>query len=195
MGVSYNDFISAVTNYYNAEAGIAPTAQWASSTTWSTVSTDMARVGITSDNYINYLENFPELFDITRNVDGTVLDSSLKKYMYYGNVNGYNANTGGALNSNKIPSTFEESTGLNISGITTESTTGKLTVKGGIGLKADTGLTAQGVVTTIGTAVLAVGVGATLGKVIGDSLYNANPDFGLQVTYQNYLKLIGINLL
>jgi len=177
MGVSYNDFISAVTNYYNAEAGIAPTSQWASSTTWSTVSTDMARVGITSDNYINYLENFPELFDITRNVDGTVLDSSLKKYMYYGNVNGYNANTGGALNSNKIPSTFAESTGLNISGITTKSTTGKLTAKGGIGLKADTGLTAQGVVTTIGTAVLAVGVGATLGKVVGDGLYNANPDF------------------
>lgn len=149
MGVSYNDFISAVTNYYNAEAGIAPTAQWASSTTWSTVSTDMARVGITSDNYINYLENFPELFDITRNVDGTVLDSSLKKYMYYGNVNGYNASTGGALNSNKIPSTFAESTGLNISGIATKSTTGVLT-KGGIGLKADTGLTAQGVVSTIG---------------------------------------------
>ena len=177
MGVSYNDFISAVTNYYNAEAGIAPTAQWASSTTWSTVSTDMARVGITSDNYINYLENFPELFDITRNVDGTVLDSSLKKYMYYGNVNGYNTNTGGALNSNKIPSTFAESTGLNISGVTAKSTTGKFTVKGGIGLKADTGLTAQGVVTTIGTAVLAVGVGATLGKVVGDGLYKSNPDF------------------
>lgn len=177
MGVSYNDFISAVTNYYNAEAGIAPTAQWASSTTWSTISTDMARVGITSDNYINYLENFPELFDITRNVDGTVLDSSLKKYMYYGNVSGYNANTGGALNSNVIPSTFAESTGLNISGIATKSTTGKFTVKGGIGLKADTGLTAQGVVTTIGTAVLAVGVGATLGKVVGDGLYESNPDF------------------
>lgn len=175
MGVSYNDFISAVANYYNAEAGIPPTAQWASSTTWSTVSTDMARVGITSDNYINYLENFPELFDITRNVDGSVLDSSLKKYMYYGNVNGYNASTGGALNSNKIPSTFAESTGLNISGIATKSTTGVLT-KGGIGLKADTGLTAQGVVSTIGLGALAVGTGATLGKIVGDALYNANPE-------------------
>ncbi len=176
MGVSYTDFISAVTNYYNAEAGIPPTAQWGSSTTWSTISTDMARVGITSDNYINYLENFPELFDITRNVDGTVLDSSLKKYMYYGNVSGYNAGTGGALNSNKIPSTFSESTGLNISGIATKSTTGVLT-KGGIGLKADTGLTAQGVISTIGIGVLGVGVGATLGKIVGDGLYNANPDF------------------
>lgn len=176
MGVSYNDFISAVTNYYNAEAGIAPTAQWASSTTWSTISTDMARVGINSDNYINYLENFPELFDITRNVDGTILDSSLKKYMYYGNVNKYNTNTGGALNSNTIPSTFEESTGLNISGLTTKSTTGKLTTKGGIGLKADTGLTAQGVVSTIGLGVLAVGTGATLGKIVGDALYQANPE-------------------
>lgn len=175
MGVSYNDFISAVANYYNAEAGIPPTAQWASSTTWSTVSTDMARVGITSDNYINYLENFPELFDITRNVDGTVLDSSLKKYMYYGNVNGYNAGTGGALNSNTIPSTFAESTGLNISGITTKATTGVLT-KGGIGLKADTGLTVQGVASTIGLGVLAVGTGATLGKIVGDALYQANPE-------------------
>lgn len=176
MGVSYNDFISAVANYYNAEAGIPPTAQWASSTTWSTVSTDMARVGITSDNYINYLENFPELFDITRNADGTILDSSLKKYMYYGNVNGYNTNTGGALNSNKIPSTFAESTGLNVSGLTSKATTGSLTVKGGIGLKADTGLTAQGVVSTIGLGVLAVGTGATLGKIVGDALYNANPE-------------------
>lgn len=176
MGVSYNDFISAVANYYNAEAGIPPTAQWASSTTWSTVSTDMARVGITSDNYINYLENFPELFDITRNVDGTILDSSLKKYMYYGNVNGYNANTGGALNSNKIPSTFAESTGLNISGLTTKATTGALTTKGGIGLKADTGLTVQGVVSAISLGALAVGTGATLGKIVGDALYEANPE-------------------
>jgi hypothetical protein len=177
MGVSYNDFISAVANYYNAEAGIPPTAQWASSTTWSTVSTDMARVGITSDNYINYLENFPELFDITRNVDGSVLDSSLKKYMYYGNVNGYNTNTGGALNSNSIPSTFAESTGLNVSGLTSKATTGSFSVKGGIGLKADTGLTAKGVVSTIGTAVMAVGVGATLGKIVGDGLYQSNPNF------------------
>lgn len=177
MGVSYTDFISAVTNYYNAEAGIPPTAQWSSSTTWSTISTDMARVGITSDNYINYLENFPELFDITRNVDGTVLDSSLKKYMYYGNVNGYNTGTGGSLNSNTIPSTFAESTGLNVSGITTKSTTGVLTTKGGIGLKADTGVTAQGVISTIGVASVAVGVGTTLGKIFGDGLYNVNPDF------------------
>lgn len=176
MGVSYNDFISAVTNYYNAEAGIAPTS-WGAGATWTEVSKTMGNVGINTDNYINYLENFPELFEITRNADGTVLDSSLKKYMYYGNVDGYNTNTGGALNSNKVPSTFADSTGLNVSGITTKATTGKLTVKGGIGLKADTGLTAQGVVSTIGTAALAVGVGATLGKVIGDGLYTANPDF------------------
>lgn len=176
MGVSYNDFISAVTNYYNAEAGIAPTS-WGAGATWTEVSKTMGNVGINTDNYINYLENFPELFEITRNVDGTILDSSLKKYMYYGNVDGYNTNIGGALNSNKVPSAFANSTGLNVSGITTKATTGKLTVKGGIGLKADTGLTAQGVVSTIGTAVLAVGVGATLGKVIGDGLYTANPDF------------------
>ena len=176
MGVSYNDFISAVTNYYNAEAGIAPTS-WGAGATWTEVSRTMGNVGINTDNYINYLENFPELFEITRNADGTVLDSSLKKYMYYGNVDGYNTNTGGALNSNKVPSAFADSTGLNVSGITTKATTGKLTVKGGIGLKADTGLTAQGVVSTIGTAALAVGVGATLGKVIGDGLYTANPDF------------------
>lgn len=176
MGVSYNDFISAVTNYYNAEAGIAPTS-WGAGATWTEVSKTMGNVGINTDNYINYLENFPELFEITRNGDGTVLDASLKKYMYYGNVDGYNTNTGGALNSNKVPSAFADSTGLNVSGITTKATTGKLTVKGGIGLKADTGLTAQGVVSTIGTAALAVGVGAALGKVIGDGLYNANPDF------------------
>lgn len=175
MGVSYNDFISAVTNYYNAEAGVAPSS-WGAGATWTEVSRTMGNVGINTDNYINYLENFPELFDITRNADGTILDSSLKKYMYYGNVNGYNANTGGSLNSNKIPSTFSESTGLNVSGLTSKATTGKLTVKGGIGLKADTGLTVQGVASTIGLGVLAVGTGATLGKIVGDGLYNANPE-------------------
>lgn len=175
MGVSYNDFISAVTNYYNAESGIAPTS-WGAGATWTEVSKTMGNVGINTDNYINYLENFPELFEITRNADGTILDSSLKKYMYYGNVNGYNTNTGGALNSNKVPSTFSDSTGLSVSGITTKSTTGKLTVKGGIGLKADTGLTVQGVVSTIGLGALAVGTGATLGKIVGDALYNANPE-------------------
>lgn len=175
MGVSYNDFISAVTNYYNAEAGINPTS-WGAGATWTEVSKTMGNVGINTDTYVNYLENFPELFEITRNADGTILDSSLKKYMYYGNVNGYNANTGGSLNSNKIPSAFSQSTGLNISGITSKATTGSLTVKGGIGLKADTGLTAQGVVSTIGLGVLAVGTGATLGKIIGDGLYQANPE-------------------
>ena len=74
MGVSYNDFISAVTNYYNAEAGIAPTS-WGAGATWTEVSRTMGNVGINTDNYINYLENFPELFEITRNADGTVLDS------------------------------------------------------------------------------------------------------------------------
>lgn len=175
MGVSYNDFISAVTNYYNAEAGINPTS-WGAGATWTEVSKTMGNVGINTDTYVNYLENFPELFEITRNADGTILDSSLKKYMYYGNVNGYNANTGGSLNSNKIPSAFSQSTGLNISGLTSKATTGSLTVKGGIGLKADTGLTAQGVVSTIGLGVLAVGTGATLGKIIGDALYQANPE-------------------
>lgn len=175
MGVSYNDFISAVTNYYNAEAGIAPTS-WGAGATWTEVSKTMGNVGINTDNYINYLENFPELFEITRNADGTILDSSLKKYMYYGNVNGYNASTGGSLNSNKIPSTFAESTGLKVTGITTKSTTGSLSAKGGIGLKADTGLTVQGVVSTIGLGALAVGTGATLGKIVGDALYQANPE-------------------
>lgn len=175
MGVSYNDFISAVTNYYNAEAGINPSS-WGAGATWTEVSRTMGNVGINTDTYINYLENFPELFEITRNADGTILDSSLKKYMYYGNVNGYNTNTGGALNSNKIPSTFSQSTGLNISGLTSKATTGDFTVKGGIGLKADTGLTAQGVVSTIGLGALAVGTGATLGKIIGDALYQANPE-------------------
>ena len=36
MGVSYNDFISAVTNYYNAEAGINPSS-WGAGATWTEV--------------------------------------------------------------------------------------------------------------------------------------------------------------
>ena len=39
-----------------------------------------------------------------------------------------------------------------------------------------TGLTAKGVVSTIGLGTLAVGTGATLGKIVGDALYNANPE-------------------
>lgn len=174
MGVSYNEFISAVTNYYNAQAGISE-SMWGSGATWTEISKNFNNIGVNTDTYINSLEDFPELFEITRNADGTVLDASLKKYSYYGNVSSYHP--GSALDSNSVSSTVAESTGINISGITSTSTTGALEITGGIGLKADTGLTAKGVVSTIGASVLAVGVGATLGKIIGDGLYNANPDF------------------
>ena len=181
MAVSYNDFISAVTNYYNAQAGISEGA-WASGATWTQISTDFGRVGINTDTYIKYLEDFPELFEITRNVDGTILDASLKKYSYYGNVS---TSAGSSLNSNTVGSTLLNSTGLNISGITSVSTTGAFEVTGGIGLKADTGLTTTGVVRTVGAAVAAVATGATLGKIIGDGLYQANPNFWATPNLEN----------
>lgn len=177
MGVSYNDFVSAVTNYYNIENGNI-TGDYSTINTWATTSKALFNEGIDNVNYIKYLERYPDVFNITRDVNGTVIDASIKNPIYYGNTSHYNEITGGSINSNSLPSVLGESTELTVSGITSvTSTTGKLSVKGGIGLTADTGVTAKGVVSTVGTAMLAVGVGATLGKVIGDGLYEANPDF------------------
>lgn len=173
MAVSYNDFISAVKNYYNAQAGINE-GMWGSGATWTDISTSMGRVGITTDTYVDYLENFPELFEITRNENGTIIDTSMKKYSYYGNVS--SPNYGNVINSNTISSTVGEQTGINIPAVTTvEATTGKLSVKGGIGLKAGT-TTATGVVSTIGWSVAAVAAGVQIGKVIGTALYDSNPN-------------------
>ena len=172
MAVSYNDFISAVKNYYNAQSGINE-GMWGSGATWTDISTSMGRVGITTDTYVDYLENFPELFEITRNENGTIIDASMKKYSYYGNVS--SPNYGNVINSNTISSTVGEQTGINIPALTTvEATTGKLSVKGGIGLKAGT-TTATGVVSTIGWSVAAVAAGVQVGKVIGNALYESNP--------------------
>lgn len=173
MAVSYNDFISAVKNYYNAQAGINE-GMWGSGATWTDISTSMGRVGITTDTYVDYLENFPELFEITRNENGTIIDASMKKYSYYGNVS--SPNYGNVINSNTISSTVGEQTGINIPALTTvEATTGKLSVKGGIGLKAGT-TTATGVASTIAWSVAAVAAGVQVGKVIGNALYESNPD-------------------
>lgn len=173
MAVSYNDFISAVKNYYNAQAGINE-GMWGSGATWTDISTSMGRVGITTDTYVDYLENFPELFEITRNENGTIIDASMKKYSYYGNVS--SPNYGNVINSNTIPSTVGEQTGINIPAVTTvEATTGKLSVKGGIGLKAGT-TTATGVASTIAWSVAAVATGVQIGKVIGNALYDSNPN-------------------
>ena len=162
--ISYNDFISAIHNYYAIDNPY-------NNLTWAQVSNDFLEWGVDRTNYYQYIEQFPEIFNIHRTLDGKIADVTLTNNTYFG---GYE-NIGQAVNSNEVGSIASNRVNLKIPNIVKTSTTGQLELTGGIGLKADTGLTATGVLSTIGVAIGAVGIGAKLGKIVGDSLYTSNP--------------------
>lgn len=164
--LSYTDFISAIHNYYTDGN------PYGDKITWAQVSNDFSEWGVDRTNYYNYLEKFPDIFNIHRSNDGKVLDVSISNNTYFGGT----GNVGESLNSNDVSSIVGNRVKMNIPNVAKVSTTGQLDLTGGIGLRADTGVTVSGVLKTIGLGVIGVGVGATLGKIVGDALYNANPD-------------------
>ena len=128
---------------------------------------------ISAEKVVKILKQTPGV-ELHLNANGKILDYSVNDVLQ-----GFSSteNIGSSVNSNNVSSTIKGSVTANIpSVITKEATTGKLSGISGIGLKADTGLTATGVLSTIGVAIGAVGIGAKLGKIIGDSLYNSNPN-------------------
>ena len=157
----YRKLLDAVENYYGSGSD-----QWAY--IFQNLGSDAS-----TEEVVKILKQTPGV-ELHLNADGRILDYSVNDVLQ-----GFSSteNIGNAINSNNISSTIKNSVSANIpSIITKEATTGKLSGISGIGLKADTGLTATGVLSTVGVALGAVGIGAKLGKIIGDSLYNSNPN-------------------
>lgn len=162
----YSDFISAVKTYYNVDSTVGQV-----SISWRDMYDIFNQEGFTIQDYYNYMRDRPDIFTIQDTLSGARYNVNLKS-----NVNpNLTGNIGSNTNSNNVASILGGSKKLNIPSIVNKSTTGRLEVTGGIGLKSDTGLTATGIASTIGVAIGAVGIGAKLGKIIGDNLYNASP--------------------
>lgn len=156
----YQKLLNAVANYYGS-----------GSDAWATI---IKNLGTNDAGEVAKLLRSVPGVDVYTSENGTVLDYVVKQSM--DSFTSYE-NIGNAINSNNIPSTVGGSLNANIPSIVSKSaTTGKFSGISGIGLKADTGVTATGVLSTVGVALGAVGIGAKLGKIVGDALYTSNPD-------------------
>lgn len=156
----YQKLLNAVANYYGS-----------GSDAWATIIKNLG----TNDagEVAKLLKSVPGV-DVYTSENGTVLDYTVRQSM---NSFSSTENIGSVINSNNVSSTIKGSLNANIPSIVSKSaTTGQFSGISGIGLKADTGLTATGVLSTVGVALGAVGIGAKLGKIVGDSLYTSNPD-------------------
>lgn len=157
--MAYNDFISAINTYYE------------NPDTWQEIMSHI--VTGSAAEVAEYLKNTPY-------VDYQLLnDGRIGDYYIVNVLDGFNQTTdiGNVINSNNIPSVGSTSVNVGIPSVISKSTTtGQFSGLSGIGLTADTGVTATGVLSTIGVALGAVGVGAQVGKVIGKALYESNPD-------------------
>lgn len=156
----YQKLLNAVANYYGS-----------GSDAWATIIKNLG----TNDagEVAKLLKSVPGV-DIYTSENGTVLDYAVRQSM---DSFSSSENIGNAINSNNVSSTIGGSLSANIPSIVSKSaTTGKFSGISGIGLKADTGLSASGVLSSVGVALGAVGIGAKLGKIIGDSLYTSNPN-------------------
>lgn len=157
--MTYNDFISAINTYYE------------NPDTWQEIMSHI--VTGSAAEVAEYLKNTPY-------VDYQLLNNGRIGDYYIVNVlDGFNQTTdiGNVINSNNIPSIGSTSVTAGIPSVISKSaTTGQFSGFSGIGLTADTGVTAAGVLNTIGVALGAVGLGAQLGKVVGRALYESTPD-------------------
>lgn len=156
----YQKLLNAVANYYGS-----------GSDAWATI---IKNLGTNDAGQVAKLLKSVPGVDVYTSENGTVLDYVVRQSM---DSFASSENIGSAINSNNIPSTSGGSLTANIPSIVSKSaTTGQFSGISGIGLKADTGLSATGVLSTIGVALGAVGIGAKLGKIVGDALYTSNPN-------------------
>lgn len=157
--MAYNDFISAINTYYE------------NPDTWQEIMSHI--VTGSAAEVAEYLKNTPY-------VDYQLLnDGRIGDYYIVNVLDGFNQTTdiGNVINSNNIPSVGSTSVNVGIPSVISKSTTtGQFSGFSGIGLTPDTGVTVHGVLKTVGLGLIGVGVGATIGKIVGDALYNANPD-------------------
>lgn len=169
----YQKLLNAVTNYYGS-----------GSDAWATI---IKNLGTNDAGQVAKLLKSVPGVDVYTSENGTVLDYSVRQ-----SIDSFTTteNIGSAINSNNVGSIVNNGLSANIPSVLNKSaTTGTFSGFSGIGLKADTGVTATGVLSTVGVALGAVGVGAKLGKIIGDSLYTSNPDIWDEGAISAFSKL------
>lgn len=169
----YQKLLNAVANYYGS-----------GSDAWATI---IKNLGTNDAGQVAKLLKSVPGVDVYTSENGTVLDYSVRQSM---DSFTSTENIGSVINSNNVGNVVNNSLTANIPSVLNKSaTTGTFSGFSGIGLKADTGVTATGVLSTVGVALGAVGVGAKLGKIIGDSLYTSNPDIWDEGAISAFSKL------
>lgn len=169
----YQKLLNAIANYYGS-----------GSDAWATI---IKNLGTNDAGQVAKLLKSVPGVDVYTSENGTVLDYSVRQ-----SIDSFTTteNIGSAVNSNNVGSIVNNSVSAHIPSVLNKSaTTGTFSGFSGIGLKADTGVTATGVLSTVGVALGAVGVGAKLGKIIGDSLYKSNPDIWDEGAISAFSKL------
>lgn len=158
--ISYNDFVTAVQHAYSG----------ASNVTWSEVSQSLARGGCTTDNYLQYLEQYPSAVDIVKNADGSIRAARINPYAsIYDSAGWEAASSAGSYNSNLVPAV----SGSGSQAVVTVP--GNAVVQqGSTSLTFTQGLSAAGnfVMKEVVPAVAAAGIGIKLGKAIDGAIYN-----------------------
>lgn len=163
--ISYNDFVTAVQNAYSG----------GSSLTWSEVSQSLARGGCTTDNYLQYLESFPNAVDIVKNADGSIRAARINPYSsIYSSSTWQQAAEAGSYNSNLVPSTGSSQALVSVPG-------NAVTQSGSTSLSFTQGLNQAGnfVLKEVAPAVMAAGLGIKLGKAIDGAIYDIGTAMGL----------------
>lgn len=162
MATSYQMLLDAVENYYGS-----------GSDQWAFIFQNIGNV-TEAGQVAKLLKQVPGV-DVTLSNEGRILDYNVRDVL-----KGFSTteNIGTAVNSNNVGSVVGKSINASIPSVISKSTTtGSFGGVSGIGLTPDTGVTVSGVLKTVGLGLIGVGVGATVGKIVGDALYNANPDF------------------
>ena len=179
MGLSYQEVMEAIRDYYTE-------GNKSSSFTWIDVSKELAKYGYNTDNYYKLLEDYPTVFEVIKNADGSIRDAYISPYtsLYYGKSS--IGSTGLSVNSNTNNSLMTNTIKTKIPSLTTTSSTGELTgVSSGLGTYALTGNTAIGVLSTATIAMGGVAVAGALAKSVDSLLYNAIPDIWDSVGLQS----------
>lgn len=163
--ISYNDFVTAVQNAYSG----------GSSLTWSEVSVSLARGGCTTDNYLQYLESFPNAVDVVKNADGSIRAARINPYAsIYSSSSWADAAGAGSYNSNLVPATGTSQALVSVPGnAVTETASTSLTFTQGLNQAGNF------VLKEVAPAVMAAGLGIKLGKAVDGAIYDIGTALGL----------------
>ena len=146
-GTPYQELLDAISNYYGSGSD-----QWL----------QVAKYGTTADDFIDIVNQLPD-YQIISNKAGDIIG-----YQKIGSLPSSNPST--IINSNVVNPPVKVTTPATV---TTDPNTGKVVASKGIATNGGIQFITRSVV----PAIVATGVGISLGKKVDELLYNANPDF------------------